>query len=891
MASEDQSSILLLLKLLDRPRNAIASAVQGTITGDEDKTFLRGLMGDTETSWGDVVGIDAPTSEDDWATYLSRGAGRLILDAALDPLLGVGKLKLPAQALRLAPVRAAADAVSGSDVGKWFLHGAIGRPEFNEQMTKRLFMSKEGSVEAAKAYKTVGEELAARGITEEQLPKLREALERPELAKQYGFDQATLDVFNPLRNIDTDMLNQYNAAAVRAGLPEWQKMPVEGIEYIPRILTQKGEGALYDVFKPGRGMVSSTVKPLESRQLLRLEDMSGEAIRTAEGAPIVTKETDEFLKKWGVTEKGGDYYLKDTGQKVKFGQASLADIEASGVAPKRSFVTDPALSLLGGTYKKEGRANFLNFVADGLESGEWLKVAGKEAIPEGWRPLRIAGMETYHAPKWAANQVENAAQIMLDPGSALGSIETAFKGINDSVFGKALQAYTSVWKRATLAHPGWLFGNVVSNQVQEFLRIGGLNIAKRDAEAIALQSGKGEIIPGLSNEILREEAAKRGLWQTSWGASEARTDLEKATRAKPSEAITMKLGKTGEAAQWAIDKGGQAQDLVFKLGGWAEDNAKGAVFIDYLKNHLKHGEVVRDPQQISQLLDRAVMDAQNAIGNFARLTPMENMLKTYVPFLNWYRHVISRALIDLGERPEKIARVGRFWDFAFDPMTKAQEEIALDWMKTQGPATGILGWKPTTESGEPGIMLTSRFNPYGNLEDLARRPLDFLMGIANPALKIPFEAAGNKNLFKGGPMDPLAKSGLDALLGPVTGAPHGLAPDRMFGQLVPAGPAHMAEYIPGFRYVREANVLTGGQEGPEQASKMSPAERVTWYLTGGKTFPFDEARQTQRKRLEGVKELTGMKSQMKYATQRGDSEAAEFYANQYMRALLRAGAM
>src|SRR3990172_8523242 len=87
---EQQGHVLDILGLFDRPRNAVATAVQEGLSDDPNQSFLgglgRGITGEKQTSWGDVVGLDPATSEMGWPEWLARSGGRLAMDVVADPL-------------------------------------------------------------------------------------------------------------------------------------------------------------------------------------------------------------------------------------------------------------------------------------------------------------------------------------------------------------------------------------------------------------------------------------------------------------------------------------------------------------------------------------------------------------------------------------------------------------------------------------------------------------------------------------------------------------------------------------------------------------------------------------------------------------------------------------
>lgn len=84
------------------------------------------------------------------------------------------------------------------------------------------------------------------------------------------------------------------------------------------------------------------------------------------------------------------------------------------------------------------------------------------------------------------------------------------------------------------------------------------------------------------------------------------------------------------------------------------------------------------------------------------------------------------------------------------------------------------------------MFMLGRYLPQGNVEQILSRPLDFLAGATNPALKVGPALWQNRDYFKGRDTDALAGGPIAMLTNPLTGGPVEYATNKTFGVHLPA---------------------------------------------------------------------------------------------------------
>lgn len=891
------SAILQILELLSRPSKALWTGVGNIGT---DKGFLggawEGLSGGPDSmELADVLGLPEAQDTDEWLPYIAKGAARLGANVIGDPttyagggipkIAGALGIKGAAQGARgLRSLKVAddiAEYVAGTPFGRAFFQDA---PMHQEAFRLAELGARTGGNQTRQfvneEMKSIADKLGQYGLTAKDMPRIRLAMEEPHRAAELLGDQADdiVGILQPLKDKAFSQFERRNELYGKFGMD--MKEPVAETAthgFVPRPLSEEGRFLLSRKGQPGRTLLDAS-EP-QSRELMRFvsaDDMAKGKLVDPLESPIVTKLDDKFLERNRIQKRGNDYWLETepgTFQRVQPVQASLGSIERSGVMPAKAFLEDPRAAFGADILKKQGQINYLEFIEERLQAGADLVDTAKQALPDGWRNLRVKGLEHLAAPPWAANSIENLSGVMLDPQSSFGWMEAGLKAVENSPIGQALKKYTQVWSRNQLAlHPGFHVANAVSNQVLAFLS--GIKNPYRLVEAGKVQAGTGsEVIEGLSNQMLRSRFVEGGLI-----SPETITDvfdpISRAGEKRWSEYFTKRLpGASGEYVQEGVSKMQRLNDYGFKLGATIESNNRVAMAIDYMKKAMSDGARLDD-----DLFGKAILHAKEYGLTYDNLDPMTRRLKMYAPFAAWSRQIIGRFLKDLGQQPGKLANLERFTETLFQPMSATDMEVMPDYLKTQGPVGGILGHQFETESGSPGVFLSSRYNPFGTIEDLVRRPTAAIGGQAAPWIKAPYKVVSGRDIFSQQDIDPVAGTGIASLINPMGLGDYGLASRKFLGMNVPAMPRSLLSETPISRYATAADTL-GANTLWEDTSRpeMSLPEKATWYVSGGKTYPFDYGKAYAAKNSAWKREVSTLRIKMTSAYSQGDTEAGDTY--------------
>ena len=177
------------------------------------------------------------------------------------------------------------------------------------------------------------------------------------------------------------------------------------------------------------------------------------------------------------------------------------------------------------------------------------------------------------------------------------------------------------------------------------------------------------------------------------------------------------------------------------------------------------------------------------------------------------------------------------------------------------------------------MALAGRFLPHGNIEQFLKRPMDFLQSIVNPAIKTPLELAMNFSSFKNRQIDELSGGFPYSLTAPITGGPYQEATQQQFGHTLPAAYDYLLSQAPGGRYLNELNQLgraAGLWEDKYKEPNTDMGTFMSWYLTGGKQYPFDRMAAFQRRQKEQDKQAAALRHDLNFATMKGDMPRVEF---------------
>lgn len=870
----------------------MASAVYNIVDDDPETGFFSGAeegwSGDVERSWGDVVGIPPTKPTDTWSEYLAKGIPRLGLDIILDPLnllFGAGAitkgLGLSADGVsavgRLANVAGAPkamEALAGSGFGKAFMHGWHGVPESIQDDLLRI--QREGSMaDVQDLMEGINSQLATR-LKELDVPETEmanyyrqifEELERPGTT---SIPHDIAEMFQPAKDLDLEKYNQLGRLRQQYDIRHTEPIVEEGYEYMPRYLSALGQ------YKK-RGTFQMDPKNLrqESREIFRWVDPDT-------GKPVHIGKT---VDKGGIIKPTPDpeTFLYH-GLPVKRKQASLQEV--ARVAGERDFIDNPVEALRRSLTKKQGQINYLR-MTETLENGGLLKSLDEfpyEEITPGWRKVKAPGFENHIAPKAVANKLENVSNALYDPDKFTGKLEEFLSSMWNTKIGQVMRQYTQHWKRGVLAlHPGFHVANAVSNV--SLAAMGGVNNPARFYEAGRIMTGTGDdVVEGLTNAQLKSAFRQRNLIQGDTIAQVGEVGLKEGDYIPFGEMVGERVGKaTQKTMTLAGNRIRALNDMGFKLGRHVEDHARLAVAVDWLKKHTK-GRVVTQRD-----LDRAAQFAKDTLFDYGDLTTFERSLRNFFPFYTWHRAIIGKTLRDLGVQPHRMAHLGRFYDFALRPVDEMQREVMPEWMQV-APIQGIGAHQfEPSEEGLPSIALAQRFLPHGTVQEWINRPVgDQLMSLLTPVLKGPYEAATNWSSFLQHPIDPLAETPGQAFTAPITGGEYGLARDRLFGISPPAAYDYaLKNWSPIGRHLNTANEMARGWlfEDPNRPA-MDTSDKLIWYLSGGKKFPFDEGRAKYWRDLERRRGLTAIKKDMNRALKKGDLRRYEHAQEMYQRRLL-----
>lgn len=916
---EDEGTIahiLQLLSYLDRPRNALAVGVENLLDEDPTTGFFggaySGLMGERERSWADLAGIPRPESTDEWGPWLGKGAIHLAGDALLDPLLFLGPISKAGKAGKLGapiargleylaqPYRAASTYIHGTPFGRIFAPDVPAhlRGEIMPAYLKATREREENISALQELFKR------ARSVEEEQAGSLlgsREAFERPYLS--HLLPEELRDVYTQLHDVAAQKRDIVNALGRSAG---WERDIIGDLpenwayNYIPLIQTAASRRTLArDLRRTGERPMPEAFGGRELQ--LMVDPAAYEAERLVpvipDKLPIVTK-IDHPLG--GVTQKGEEYILKRGGREfpVQPVTATLKDIQEAKIARGREFVPSVSESYMVDILRKEQQAAFLKFiqkgfVAPGMDVGKsWIKrlTPDDDIIPKNWRLIRgVTGMDKFAAPKHMANFIEKKAAKMFDPDTPLGMFEQAGHAFANTRLGNMLREATNFWRRNVLAmHPGFYIGNAGSD-IAMMHASGGVDawlLPFRKAQAGFVQLGRGtRIFKNYDNAELGIEFANRGLWHRGIASTEVTDELERALHEGFLRRNIGKregaLGAVGKGITKAAEKWGEKNTwLLEKVGGNIEANSRIGVAIDWLK---RNGINKPTPED----LDMAAYYATRALIDYQSLSPGERNIRMIIPFYSWVRGILGKTADDIVTSPDRLARAGRFLDMVLEPMPSGEQRISDAWIQENAPTFGAfgaswddifqrLGMEP--EEAGPRMALAGRFLPWTQLEALMNRPPNTILSAINPLLKGPAELASNYSKFKERDIDTLTNFPGN-VLNPIIGGPYQLATESPFGLRLPASWDYILTQMPGGRTMQAVSELGRGAglwKDPYKAD-TSPSEALSWYMSGGKFYPFDRNKQLLRRQWELDRQAREITKNFQFSWARDDYEGMLHY--------------
>lgn len=880
--------LLHLLSYLSYPLHGVAGAIESGISDDPKESavggFVKGIKGERKTRMKDVLGLDEGQPDDTWPEWLQKEALNFAVDIPFDPLTYIGS---PAKAagvvgkgLKAVGVPEGRSLISaglrkaGGDKALDYLAGTKAWAMFGQRApdTDALRGLNEIAMQAKRRGSTVGLEdaaIAANKALLEKFPNLdRETLfhaiedpaSNPELA-------AAIELYAPVAQEQGKQFDRYSQLK---GYFTGKEPGRQAEPYVPHISKERGE------WKPRSREIRDFIDP-----------ETGEVLHTGK---LADKRTGGLLEATG----DGYYNLTDpiTGD-IRIVQEVPAKLKTTkSVAKNIEFQTDPVLAQFFSGKGYGHRAQFLDYLKS-LEEAKFIRKVGKEdALEKGEEILSFANLDLkdkWAAKKAVARNVEQQFGRLYNPDSPLGTISTALdQMINRTKGGELLKETTGWFKRNVLGTAGWVTGNIGSNVGLQYT--GGMNPLVMGARAFQgekIRRGVGEaVIDGLDNKTLLRELRDRGIGINQF------TDADKSylSGATPKTAERLKglkvPGKVANATQTGANVMGKWNDMFLSVGGKAEDNAKIAMAVDYLK---KHADEWSNPANRESLLDKAAQYAHDALIDYGGGTPWEQRIaKHIIPFEPWQRGITSQTAKLVLNDPARLARMDRATAQITEPLTADEKQKADAWVRESAPIKGLFGKSFDSMADDLGIpklprgermMLLGRYLPQGFVEQLTSRPMDALTSSVNPFLKAPYEILANRNTFKDRPIDQLADTTGSMFTRPlVGGGPYSSASTQTFGTTLPAGYDYLKSISPASRHLNELDMLgqaTGLWGDKYKAEAPSLGEFGAWYATGGKFYPYDAARYAKNRKREQRETEGRMKSQAKWAAKNGDYETAQ----------------
>jgi hypothetical protein len=518
----------------------------------------------------------------------------------------------------------------------------------------------------------------------------------------------------------------------------------------------------------------------------------------------------------------------------------------------------------------------------------------KAALPEGYRRLKIKGMEDMAAQGVLANRFENKARVIMDPSSMIGSMEKAIGAMQDNIMGDAYLRFNRTWSTEVLSkHPGFYSANALTDLMLAWTA--GVNkLPQRLWEAWKILRGSDKtIVKGIPNEFIKRGAQNFKVTGTGFQQSMAQDMALRAAGPSAARGIAGRLGTggTGEKVGSGLVRLEQANDqlnnwLFSNVGGNLSDLVRLSVFIDQLKKAQKAGNKIDD-----LVMNRAAQYTKAAMIDYGDMSPFIQHMKGVMPFVTWYQGIVKRYMKDLVTKPERLWRAGKIVDTVFDPLPNEDREIAAEWTKEQSPVTGVFGTPLGKLFGrEPGenplYWGMSRFMPYGTIDQLRMDPLGNTWEAVAPGIRGWADLFRNKQSWIGKEVDPLAESAPGMLTGPITdpsGVEAGWTPAwrKFFGMNIPAGVDYLQRtFNPFSRTLNE--IQTMGQsvsqalghpiwQDPRNPTLSIP-ESAAWLTLGGKLQEFDRIKSIGGQYWKFREKLNKIKQQVNQAKDYGQPD-------------------
>jgi hypothetical protein len=654
------------------------------------------------------------------------------------------------------------------------------------------------------------------------------------------------------------------------GLDEMDEL-LRQTERHPNLAQNKAYG-----YVPGKKIPVEPTNQVSLKEILEAPNLNIDPFM-AETNPFRALEAQMRKQRGELSYREALQEMMDTGD--------LKRIETPMPVPKGRFTEGEIVATREGQYGVVGNSNkkttFLDIDGEMHEiPNELLKSLHKTAsrlpweTPEPWynqawnflkelpqepkpRQPKVRGLEEFETHPKTADWLENLASDS-DP-TARSLAEKILSHINASGLGEMNKNFSNMWKSTVLGlHGGFHTGNLGSNlQLQYQKGMDALDILPRAIQTGRQQVGKGQdLLPGF--DLAKESEIRDVMGGGFFGGQGA--DIA----ATEGRGWIHKLGQYPPFKQI-----GAAQDAGTRFGGHIEDNAREGLFIDYILKNAPENLATMPPEAQARFFDKAGRFAKTGMidyGPGGGWTGLEKELLPWVPFYKWSRGVAGTTADTAINRPQKFSRLDRFQNQIFEGSDPEDRRAMPAYMKEQAPIQGAFGhtFEPN-EEGERKLALLGRYLSQGNIQQATDRPLDYAASMVGPGPKTIGETIADYSMFKDRDIDPVV--GFPGnLINPIVGGPYGRSNTQIAGQTVPAAWKYLTEQMPGGRYLNEANELgraLGLWEDKNRKTEPTLGEWLTWWATGGKTFPFDRERALKQRERELDKQISAIKFDIK----------------------------
>jgi hypothetical protein len=426
---------------------------------------------------------------------------------------------------------------------------------------------------------------------------------------------------------------------------------------------------------------------------------------------IATKEVADASRKQAL--KGGKIFSPNTPndahrQWVKV-DGKIVNLADEGI----SYVDDAMEKGKGGFFNKAGQSMKVDQATAG-EVNRWLKGQGKSPLFRENLPEVMARMGLSTGKKKAGWEfLEATKAIKSEAGKKLVN-ETYQRMTDVEALNKAIQGYDTLlgyWKAQALISPSYHVRNMAGNFWNNYLA--GVNPADyADAMKIQTQMKRGTLTGKTADWV--EEMKQHGI-------------LGEGQYAKEIEQVLDDQIRGGNWKPWSrsnkVFKGNRA------VGSVVEDNARIAHYLTKRKAGFTAVEAARSVKE--HLFD------------YGDLTWTEkNVMKRLMPFYTWTSKNIPLQVKNMFQQPGKYSKIAVAKKAIEDNVPQTDERWLNDYIKSNSPIR-----LRQDKEGNTQYLLLGQWLPASSAISVLSQPLDSVVGMLTPALKMPAETLLNKSSF------------------------------------------------------------------------------------------------------------------------------------------------